>query len=300
MPACPSSPIHPVLAHLAAAADDYQVSGTDLLTALSGVPDPRARRGVRHQMPTILAVALCAVLAGARSFTAIGEWAANASEQVLAALGTAGCPPSESCVRRALQNLDGDQLDAALGEWACCCIGRPGVRRAIAVDGKTVRGARGATGAARHLMAAIDHHAGVVIGQVNVEGKTNEIPMFSQLCDQIADLEGAVVTADAMHCQKGHADYLVRQRRAHYVLTVKGNQPTLRNQLKGLPWKDVPVGHTSASRGHGRVEKRAIKVVAVSTGILFPHALQAIQITRKPASSPARNGEPKSSTRSPA
>jgi predicted transposase YbfD/YdcC len=281
MPACPSSPIHPVLAHLAAAADDYQVSGTDLLTALSGVPDPRARRGVRHQMPTILAVALCAVLAGARSFTAIGEWAANASEQVLAALGTAGCPPSESCVRRALQNLDGDQLDAALGEWACCCIGRPGVRRAIAVDGKTVRGARGATGAARHLMAAIDHHARVVIGQVNVEGKTNEIPMFSQLCDQIADLEGAVVTADAMHCQKGHADYLVRQRRAHYVLTVKGNQPTLRNQPKGLPWKDVPVGHTSASRGHGRVEKRAIKVVAVSTGILFPHALQAIQITRK-------------------
>jgi predicted transposase YbfD/YdcC len=90
-----------------------------------------------------------------------------------------------------------------------------------------------------------------------------------------------VVTADAMHCQKGHADYLVRQRRAHYVLTVKGNQPTLRNQVKGLPWKDVPVGHTSASRGHGRVEKRATKVVAVSTGILFPHALQAIQITRK-------------------
>ena len=57
------------------------------------------------------------MLAGARSFTAIGEWAANASEQVLAALGTAGFSPSESCVRGALQNLDGDQLDAALGEW---------------------------------------------------------------------------------------------------------------------------------------------------------------------------------------
>ena len=83
-------------------------------------------------------------------------------------------------------------------------------------------------------MAAIDHHAGVVIGQVNVEGKTNEIPI-TQLCDQIADLEGAVVTVDAMHCQKDHADYLVRQHRAHYFLTVKGNQPTLRNQLKGLP-----------------------------------------------------------------
>jgi hypothetical protein len=65
--------------HLAAAADDYRVSGRELLTALSGVPDLRARRGVRHQMFTIVAVALCAVLAGARSFTAIGEWAANAS-----------------------------------------------------------------------------------------------------------------------------------------------------------------------------------------------------------------------------
>ena len=130
-------------------------------------------------------------------------------------------------------------------------------------------------------MAAIDHHAGVVIGQVDVPGKTNEIPMFSQLCDQIADLEGVVVTADAMHCQKDHADYLVLARGAHYVLTVKGNQPALRNQLKALPWKDVPVGHTSASRGHGRVEKRALKVVTISAGILFPHAIQAIQITRK-------------------
>lgn len=130
-------------------------------------------------------------------------------------------------------------------------------------------------------MAAIDHHAGVVIGQVDVPGKTNEISMFSQLCDLITDLDGVVVTADAMHCQKDHADYLVLQRGAHYVLTVKGNQPALRHQLKALPWKDVPVGHTSHSRGHGRVEQRTLKVVTVSTGILFPHAAQTIQITRR-------------------
>ncbi len=281
MPSSVSSPTHPVVAHLAAVADDYRVSGHELLTALSGVPDPRARRGVRHQMPTILAVALCAVLAGARSFTAIGEWAANASQHVLAALGVGACPPSESCVRRTLQNLEGDTLDAMLGQWAAGQAGGGGARRAIAVDGKTVRGSRGAPGPARHLMAAIDHHAGVVIGQVDVPGKTNEISMFSPLCDQITDLEGVVVTADAMHCQKDHADYLVLARGAHYVLTVKGNQPALRNQLKALPWKDIPVGHTSDSRGHGRVEKRTLKVVTISAGILFPHAVQAIQITRK-------------------
>jgi predicted transposase YbfD/YdcC len=67
-----SSPIHPVVAYLTAAADEHRVSCRELLTALSGAPDPRARRGVRHEMPTILEVALCAVLAGARSFAAIG------------------------------------------------------------------------------------------------------------------------------------------------------------------------------------------------------------------------------------
>ena len=232
-------------------------------------------------MLTILTVALCAVLAGGRSFAAIGEWAANASPQVLSALGLGGRPPSESTLRRSLQRLGGDDLDAAIGNWTAGHSPACGGWRALAVDGKTLRGAVGTDGRPRHVMAAINHHAGVVVGQVNVEAKTNEIPMFSQLCDQIADLDGVVVTADAMHCQKDHADYLVLARGAHYILTVKGNQPVLRNQLKALPWTDVPVGHTSIDRGHGRVEQRSLKVVAVSTGILFPHAAQAIQLTRK-------------------
>lgn len=117
MPAVPSSPIHPVLDQLVAAVDEHRVCGTDLLSALSGVPDPRARRGMRHQMTTILGLALCAVLAGARSFTAIGEWAANASPRVLSTLGSGGCPPCESTLRRTLQRLGGDDLDAAIGDW---------------------------------------------------------------------------------------------------------------------------------------------------------------------------------------
>lgn len=182
--------------HLDTAAESSGVAGSDLLSALYQVPDPRAPRGARHSMSAILAVALYAVQAGARSFTAIGQWAANASGQVLAALGVASCLPSESCLRRTLQRLQGDRLDAVLDEWASCQTSRRGARRVVAADGKTVRGSRSAQAPARHLMAAIDHHAGVVIGQVDVPGKTNEIPMFSQLCDQITDLEGVVVTAD--------------------------------------------------------------------------------------------------------
>ena len=213
------------------------MSISDVLSALSRVPDPRARRGVRHQMTTILAVALCAVLAGARSFVALGEGAANACPQVLSALGVGGCPPCESTLRRTLQRLGGEDLDATMGDWTAGRTSQPGLRRALALDGKTLRGSVGADGWAKHLMAAIDHHAGVVLGQVDVDGKTNEIPMFSQLCDQIPDLEAVVVTADAMHCHKAHADYLLLARGAHYILTVKGNQPTLRNQLKACPGK---------------------------------------------------------------
>jgi predicted transposase YbfD/YdcC len=281
MPAASSSPIHPVLAQLATAADGHQLAGVDLLSVLAGVPDPRARRGVRHQMTTILALALCAVLAGARSFAAIGDWADNASVEVLSALGTGRCPPCESTIRRTLQRMGGDELDAAIGDWAAARTGQPGVRRALAVDGKKLRGSAGTDNPARHLMAAIDHHTGTVFGQVNVDGKTNEIPMFSVLCNKIDDLTGVVVTADAMHCQKAHADYLVLQRGAHYILTVKNNQRGLRNQLKALPWEKVPVAHTTTNRGHGRVEQRTHKVVSVSAGILFPHAMQAIQIIRK-------------------
>jgi predicted transposase YbfD/YdcC len=281
MPVSPSSPIHPLVDQLVAVADDHEVTGRDLLAALSQVPDPRARRGVRHQLTTILGLAVCGVLTGARSFAAIAEWALDASPQVLAALGIAGCPPCESTVRRTLQKLGGDDLDTVIGDWTAARADRSAVRRAIAVDGKTLRGALRPDGRARHLMAAIDHHAGVVLGQVDVDGKTNEIPMFSQLLDRIDDLTGVVVTADAMHAQRTHADYLVLHRGAHYILTVKGNQPKLRGQLKALPWANVPLADTRVDRGHGRAEKRTCKLVTVSTGILFPHAVQAIQITRK-------------------
>lgn len=283
MPAATSSPIHPVLGHLVDALEHHR-SGVGLLAVLAGVPDPRMRRGIRHDIAAILALAVCAVLAGARSFTAIGEWAADAPDQVRSALGVGPVAPSESTIRRFLQRLDGDELDTMIGRWAATRTApAAGQRRIVAIDGKTVRGSGGnAQGTdARHLLAAIDQRTGVVLGQVDVEAKTNEIPMFSVLCDRIDDLSDAVITADALHAQRAHADYLVLRRGAHYLLTVKGNQPGLHHQLKALPWRDVPAGHTSTGRAHGRIERRIIKVVTVPAGIVFPYARQALQITRK-------------------
>src|SRR5450755_3928601 len=83
-----------------------------------------------------------------------------------------------------------------------------------------------------------------------------------------------------MHAQRGHATYL-HDRSAHYLLTVKRNQPGLHAQLRALPWKQIPAGHTQAGLAHGRIERRIVKAVTVTEGLLFPHAEQAIQITRK-------------------
>jgi predicted transposase YbfD/YdcC len=164
------------------------------------------------------------------------------------------------------------------------------------VDGKAVRGSRqtdpgGAVEPCRHLLAVIDQRSRVVLGQVQVAGKTNEIAAFGPLLDTLTglDLAGVVVTADALHTQREHVQDLHR-RGAHWVLSVKGNQPRLRRQLAALPWRQVQPGHRSAETSHGRREIRTLKVVTIAAGIEFPHARQAVQLTRRTRPVSARTG----------
>ena len=191
MPAPSSSPADPVIGHLAGLAGDAAGDAAGLLAVLAKVADPRHRRGVRHRLLVILGLAVCAVLAGARSFTAIAEWAADADEQTLARLGVTGCVPSESTFRRALQRLDAGAFDDLAGAWAAARTAPgPGGRRVIAVDGKTLRGSGHGSEGSRHLLAALDHTHGAVLGQVEVGAKTNEIPLFSTLLDRL-EITGA-------------------------------------------------------------------------------------------------------------
>ena len=288
MPALPSSPTDPAIGYLADLALSLARGGADLLTVLAGLADPRHRRGIRHRLAVILGLAVCAVLAGARSFTAIAEWAADADEATLARLGVTGAVPSESTFRRTLQSLDADALDETAGAWAQQrTVPASQARRVIAVDGKTLRGSRREGEDGRHLLAALGQARGVVLGQVEVDAKTNEIPMLPVLLDRIT-IRGAVITADALHAQREHARYLAR-RGAHCILTVKANQPGLHAQLKALPWREVPVTSDTRETGHGRREHRTLKATAVARGLAFPHAAQAIQITRRRAT--ARKGQ---------
>jgi predicted transposase YbfD/YdcC len=232
---------------------------------------------VRHPVGALIAVAVCAVVAGARGFTAIGEWARDAGGAALERLGLQRGGVDESTLRRLFARLDADRLDVVLGAWALARTALVADRRVIAVDGKTVRGARGGGSSAPHLVAALAHGSGAVLGQVAVSEKSNEIPAARQLL-QLLDLDGTVVTMDALHTQHDTAD-LVTGSGGDYVLTVKANQKSLYAQLKALPWASMPAV-TRTDRGHGRRVTRTIKVVDVPAWVEFGGARQVAQLRR--------------------
>lgn len=268
----PSSPTSSAVVHSA----DHD----HLLAVFESVPDPRDRRGIRYPLAGVLALAVTATLAGARSFTAIGQWAADQAVEVLSAFGITSSVPEESTLRKLFARLDADALDAALGVWAWTRSLVVGARRVVAIDGKTVRGARNhadRTSVAPHLVAAFDHAAGVVLGQVAVAAKSNEIPAARTLLE-LLDLDGAVVTMDALHTQRDTAA-LITDAGGDYVFTVKKNMPTLFHHHTMLPWQHIPATR-STTIGRGRRVTRTIKVAAVPDWIDFPGAAQVAQVRR--------------------
>jgi len=265
----------------------------DLLARFAAVRDPRHPRGIRHHVQAILAIAAVAVICGARSFAAIGEWAGDAPQWVLEVVGARWhqlqcrfVAPHEATLRRTIQAFDAELIDAVICGWIAQQggVGADGARPAIAVDGKVVRGAWRPDGSQVHLLSAVSHDTAVVLAQREIAAKTNEIPELAPLLADL-DLTGVVVTADALHTQRETARHLVADRGADYVLTVKGNQPTLlaacRRVLSG-PAGDFAPEHVAFDRGHGRTEQRTTRIAPAGdqSQISFPHAAQVFRIRR--------------------
>ncbi len=258
-----------------------------LLPALVALKDPRARRGRRHSVSGLVAVALCAVLAGARSFAAIGQWASELTPDLLTELGLVrALAPETSTFRWVFTALDASALDALVAAFTwtrtTTVSGTAGTRRVIAVDGKTVRGARTAgsdPNSAPHLVSAVDHATGTTLGQLATAAKSNEIPTVRTLLAAF-DLSangGVVITVDAMHTQADTAQAITTAG-GNYVFTVKRNQPKLYAACKALPWNDIPAT-TAADARHGRV-RRTITVTTAPDWITFDGAPQVAQIRR--------------------
>jgi predicted transposase YbfD/YdcC len=261
-----------------------------LFEVLATIPDPRDPRGCRYSLVRILAVAVCAVLAGACTFASVTDWVRHQDQAVWGRLGFTDRVPAATTVWRLLIRVDAEVLSRVLARWllartAPVTVAGRRWRLVIAVDGKVERGARLADGRQVHLLSAYDTSTGIVLAQVQIDAKSNEIPAFTPLMGlvaaQLGSLKDVLVVADALHAQTGHAELLAADG-GHLMVTVKGNQPTLHNQLKALPWAQIPIGSQTRETGHGRKETRTVKAVTVATagGMAFPHAQQAVRITR--------------------
>jgi len=302
VPALSSSPVSAALEQLSRlpASDRALLPGQcpGLAEYLERVPDRRNRRGVRHSLTSLLMAAVAAVLAGATSFTAVGEWAADAPPQALAALGVrcdpltpaGSCrrmrPPSAACWKRPTRTRW--MLLSGPGWMRGCRLpARPqdtrgAPRRAVAVDGKAVRGTHHASadGQPAYLQAALDQRCGVVPGRSGWTARPARLP-GSRRCPGRWTWPGTSSPPTRCTPSASTPSSLSRKKRAHYILAVKKNQPGLYARVNNLPWRRIPVAARQHGRGHGRQEHRTLKAAAVAAGLGFPHAAQAICLTRQ-------------------
>jgi predicted transposase YbfD/YdcC len=284
MPAVSVSPVSPsVIERLDRwrAGQRAEVLSSTFLDVLASIPDPRDARGRRYPLAGLLAIAILATAAGMRSYAGLASWAANAPAEVLAQLGIRFRRPSEKTFRSLFARLDPAELDRCLGAYFAALAAEPSGLLAVALDGKTLRAARRMGAKATHLVSVFAHHARLVLGQLAVDDKSNEIPCVRALLKILPRKLRLLVTVDAMHTQVETAKLICGKTKSHYLMIIKSNQPGLLARIQALPWAEVPHNGAEESRGHGRVEHRSLQILTVTKGIGFPYAQQVIRITRE-------------------
>ena len=285
-----------------------------LFEFFGSVPDYRHARGQRYELRTVLTLAVAGRLAGNRGVTDFAQFAAQLTPRQRRDVGCFYSPsrqcyttPSITTFHNILARLPPDTLENAVSDWASqqsellareaaraareapetsrLSGSEPTGRPAIAIDGKDVRGASQQTADGRRmLVAAVEHEHGLVLGQVEVAAKTNEIPALRELASEI-DCAGRVITADAMHAQQETARHLLGEG-AHYVITaVKDNQPTILDDLQHMDFSGCPAYQT-VDKGHGRLETRTYAVKDITAPEWDDYAQlhgrqQAIRIVRE-------------------
>jgi predicted transposase YbfD/YdcC len=228
--------------------------------------DPRVERTRKHPLINIVFMAVCGVLCGCNSFAGIHEFAIDRRNWLARYLDLTHGIPSEDTLARVLARIDPGAFEKCLLSWMQA-VQEVTASRLVAIDGKTLRGsADHETGrAAIHMVSAWATENQLSLGQVVVDAKSNEIPAIPQLL-QLLDLSGALVTIDAMGCQKEIAAE-IRDGGADYILAVKQNQPTLYEQVEGAidaaleQDAEEIAEHQTVEKGHGRHETRTYAII---------------------------------------
>jgi predicted transposase YbfD/YdcC len=236
------------------------------------IKDPRINRHKRHQLLDIIVIALCAVLCGAKDWQQVETFGKQRLDWFRRFLKLANGIPSHDTFERVFDRIDPSAFHQGLQQWVAVLAERLNIKH-IAIDGKTLRGSgRGKLGPL-HLVSAwaTEHH--LSLGQVATAAKSNEITAIPELLE-LLEVHGAVVTIDAMGCQKAIASKIV-ERGGDYVLMVKDNQPNLLEDIQNavgqvLEGDAGDIRHedyATEDRGHGRVEKRHYTILIDPKGI---------------------------------
>jgi predicted transposase YbfD/YdcC len=274
-------------------------AGADgLLGCFAAIDDPRDRRGIRHSLASILGLCTAAVTSGQLLLDDITAWITAADPQVLAAFecrrdAEGGfTPPHPDTVERVFALLGAQHLADGVGAWlatragvgpVATPTGGPGWLPAIAVDGKAVRGAIGEDGQVPYLLAAATHEESVVLAERLIGAKTNEVPEFAPLLRGLAQrvaggVGGCVFTMDAAHTVRAHAQLITSELLAHYVMIVKQNTKALYDKIDALDWANASIAHETLDIGHGRRDKRTIRVRDAPADLGFPGAAQVFLV----------------------
>ena len=234
--------------------------------------DPRIKRHKRHLLPNIIVIALCAVLCGAKDWQQIEAFGKRRLDWFCRFLTNLTEVPSHDTFERVFDRIDPHAFQQCFQSWVAAIAEKLSIKH-IAIDGKTLRGSGSSKLGPLHLVSAWAAEQHLSLGQVATAEKSNEITAIPELLD-LLELHGAIVTIDAMGCQKVIASKII-ERKGHYALTVKDNQPTLlaeikekvhqalESDFKGIQYDQ----HRTEERGHGRTEKRYFTILIDPVGI---------------------------------
>ena len=234
------------------------------------LPDPRVRGRTRHLLLDIVVLAICGVIANCDDCPDIALFARKRQAWFRRFLRLPNGVPSHDTFERVFACLDPAAFERCCIAWLRAVAGLLGVGH-IAIDGKTLAGSAGSTLGPLHLVSAWATQAHLTLGQVAVDGKSNEITAIPRLLE-LLDLRGCVVTIDAAGCQKDIAAQIVAKG-ADYVLALKENQPALYEQVADYFLGQIAEAsggelrrHLRAEEGHGRTETRETFVAPAPRG----------------------------------
>lgn len=234
-----------------------------IIQHFSGIEDPRIARHKKHRLSDIFFIAICATICGADNWVAIETFGKAKKDWFTQLLNLEHGIPSHDTFGNVFAAIDTQKFSEAFSRWVAD-LAQLTPNQVIAIDGKCLRGSidRASGKAAIYMVSAWAHQNQLVLGQQKVDDKSNEITAIPKLLLQL-DIAGAVITMDAMGCQTKIAAQIIQQG-ADYVLSLKGNQGELHDDVKTFFNSSLAptIGNISYDGGHGRIETRTIRATA--------------------------------------